>query len=365
MAHVYKMNSFSQVFGLMIIHNDRSKEDPEHERTRENGNIDPARSHLNYNLVERENAWEYFKDRQEKLEEERVKQTGQHLRKDAVRACSFIVYLPEDRQQRGEDYERQFFKGCVNYTAEQFGKDNIISAIVHKDENRPHIHIIAIPCTREPDKSGREFERISFKDAFNREDFRNMHPMLQEHCRRTTHDKDLKIYDEEHAKRRTTSKEEYIREKEEERAKEHERRLEEQDRKQIEKALKDTPEIKKNIFGKVSKEEEDRIREEQAKTARAAKREVERAKQAEERAKEEKDKYHTYREIELQGRLSKTEKDNVNLRTENQRLQRENDKLRQQSRFLDYLRQSPQIREIEKQFHDHERQRGKDHEKDR
>lgn len=357
MGHIYKMNNNTQVFGLMIIHNDRSKNDPEHERTRENGNIDPERSQFNYNLMERSDAWAYYKERQEELEKERVEKTGQHLRKDAVRACSIVVYLPQEKEARGEDYEKQFFQGCVNYAAYKFGEKNIISAIVHKDENRPHVHIVAIPCTKEPDRHGREYERISFKDAFDREQYRNMHPELQEHCRRTTHDRELKVYDEEKAKRRTVSKDEYIRIKEEERAKEHDRRLQEQDRKQLEKTARDI-EIKKNVFGKITKEEEERLKQEHAKTVQAARREVERARQAEEKAKQEKDNVRTYREISLQDRLEKTEKDNVRLRQENQ-------KLKEEKKVLDYLRQNPKIREIEKQFHEIEKEHERHHDRSR
>lgn len=361
MAHVYKMSNNSQIYGLMIIHNDRSKEDPDHARTRENGNIDPNRTQYNYNLIEREDPWQYFKDRQEELEKERVQQTGQHLRKDAVRCVSVVVYLPEEKERQGEDYERRFFSGCVDYVSNQFGRDNVISAIVHKDENRPHVHILAIPCTKEPDRQGRSYERVSFKDSFTREDYRNMHPLLQEHCRQRTQDRSLKIYDEENAKRRTVSKEEYIRQKEEERDK----KQHEQDRKQLEKAIQKTPEIKKNVFGKITKEEEDRIRTEQAKTAEAARREVERARTAEQKAKDDKDRFHTYKEIELQGRLEKTEARNVELEHENRRLQRENDKLRQNQRFLDHIRQNPQNRELERQWHEQQRQKDRDHDRNR
>ena len=43
--------------------------------------------------------------------------------------------------------ERAFFTDCVNFIARQMGKENIISAVVHKDETSPHIHINVVPIT--------------------------------------------------------------------------------------------------------------------------------------------------------------------------------------------------------------------------
>lgn len=302
MAHMMKISGNANVYGLMVIHNDRDKEDPEYQRERGNANIDPERSKDNYNLIDREDPYQYYKDRHETLEKERLEQTGQHLRKDAVRACSLIVYLPEEKGNRGEEYERNFFSGCVDYVKDQFGEKNIIQAIVHKDETRPHIHILAIPCTRDPDRQGRVYERVSYKDAFNRQDYKEMHPKLQEYCRARTHDRELKVYDEEREKYQTMSKADYIRTQEEKRAKEHEKELQRQDKERLEKAKEHIPEVKANIFGKVDKAEVERFREDMARLAISSSRQIERAEAERDEARDERNDRASMREADLMTR---------------------------------------------------------------
>lgn len=351
MAHMEKLQG-GNAYGLMIIHNDRNREDPEHERTRENSNIDPERSKYNYDLIGRADPYQYYKDRHEELDKERYEQTGQHLRKDAVRLCSLIVYLPEDLENRGDAFQRNFFKGCVDYASAQFGDKNIIQAMVHRDENRDHIHILAIPCTKEPDRSGRQYERVSFKEAFNREDFRNMHPLLQEHIRNRTRDRDIKIYDEEHAKRRTVSKSEYIRMKEEEREKEHALKLERKDKEEIRRAKEKSPEVKTDRKGRASAEEVERLKNHIEKLTVTAERSQERA----ERAEDEKTRFYSIREMALNERLQQASAENRELKEQVQ----EHEKDR---RFLDYLRNNYDLREAEKNFEREERQHEKHHER--
>lgn len=197
--------SKSQIFGLINIHIDRSNEDPDHQRDRGNENIDPLRSHLNYNLIDRDDPYRYASDRLDALEKEQKDHTGRGFRSDAVIACSTIVYLPEGYENRGLEFERQFFQGCTNYALDKFGPENVLTAIVHKDENRPHIHIVSLPIVKDQER-----ERLCFKEAFTRQDYREMHPELERYIREQTKDKDIKIYDPLKEKTKTVSKERYI-----------------------------------------------------------------------------------------------------------------------------------------------------------
>ena len=40
-----------------------------------------------------------------------------------------------------------FFEDCTKFFAERYGKENIISAVVHLDETTPHMHLNLMPIT--------------------------------------------------------------------------------------------------------------------------------------------------------------------------------------------------------------------------
>ena len=81
-------------------------------------------------------------------------------RKDAVLMASFVIgsdreffngLLPAEQER--------FFDECTRYFAEKYGKENIISAVVHNDETTPHLHLNLMPI-----RNG----RLCCKDLFNR-----------------------------------------------------------------------------------------------------------------------------------------------------------------------------------------------------
>ena len=52
--------------------------------------------------------------------------------------------------------ERKFFEESLKFTQEYFGEKNIFSAIIHKDETTPHMHINLVPITKEGKLSAKE-----------------------------------------------------------------------------------------------------------------------------------------------------------------------------------------------------------------
>lgn len=234
MAHIQKITGTkSQIYGLVMIHNDRAKEDPNGQRERDNENIDPERTHLNYDLLNRPNPYKYAMERLDKIEKEQKERTGKGFRSDAVKACSLIVYLPKEKEAKGEKYEREFFKGTLDYAINKFGKENILQAVVHKDENRPHIHIVALPITR--DKEGHE--KLCYKEAFSRKDYNRLHPELEKTCRARTGDRTISLYEDKDQKAQSVDKETYILRQKEEELK--------QAKEDYEKALKECEKAKK------------------------------------------------------------------------------------------------------------------------
>ena len=81
-------------------------------------------------------------------------------RKDVVLMASFVIGSDGEFFKgltRAE--QERFFYECTRYFAEKYGKENIISAVVHNDETTPHLHLNLMPI-----RNG----RLCCKDLFNR-----------------------------------------------------------------------------------------------------------------------------------------------------------------------------------------------------
>ena len=131
-----------------------------------NEQIDPNRSHLNYNLVSGD-AWENYVTR--------LNEVYCLNRKDVNTLAMIAITLPKEVQP--EDQER-FFEGVKNHFEEYFGKDNLISAMVHLDEKTPHIHIKAIPVYW-----NEKYQRnqVSYDQVCSRSFYKSLHSKLEQH----------------------------------------------------------------------------------------------------------------------------------------------------------------------------------------
>ncbi|MBR1676531.1 MAG: plasmid recombination protein [Clostridia bacterium] len=106
--------------------------------------IDMERTHNNYHIVPAPET------RYMEFINNRIKEVGvkRKLRDDAVRMATFVIGAKGDYfKDMPPETERKFFADCVDFIARQMGKENIISAVVHKDETSPHIHINVVPIT--------------------------------------------------------------------------------------------------------------------------------------------------------------------------------------------------------------------------
>ncbi len=108
-----------------------------------NPQIDRLKTYLNYHLLYPQGKYlDFISGRIATL------QLTKKLRSDAVFMNSFVI--GSDREFFGNLYEskqRQFFNDCVNFLASKYGEKNIISAVVHKDETTPHLHLNIVPIT--------------------------------------------------------------------------------------------------------------------------------------------------------------------------------------------------------------------------
>ena len=124
-----------------------------------NPQIDRERTRDNYHTFRREESYTEHINR--RLAEESLKP-----RKDAVLMCSFVI--GSDRsyfEQLSPSREREFFYEATEFFAEKYGQENVISAVVHKDETTPHLHLNLIPL-----KNG----RLCAKDLFCPKNLRDL-----------------------------------------------------------------------------------------------------------------------------------------------------------------------------------------------
>lgn len=134
-----------------------------------NQQINPERSHLNYNLAVHQTM------RQGDFIRKRCSEVKLQNRKDVNVMCSWVLTAPKDLP---ETEQADFFKASYEFMAKRYGKENVISAYVHLDETSPHIHFAFIPVTADKKKGG---YKVSAKEAINKHDLQAFHQELSRH----------------------------------------------------------------------------------------------------------------------------------------------------------------------------------------
>ena len=139
--HKYKGPEIGQI----EAHNERTKE-----KYASNPDIDPARKHLNYNLLPPPPKYRAEAERQ-------IREAGCRTRKDSVRLVeTLITASSEFFQGKSQQEIRAYFVRALEFMKSKQNPDTIISAVVHMDEKTPHMHLCFVPLT--------EDGRLSAKD---------------------------------------------------------------------------------------------------------------------------------------------------------------------------------------------------------
>lgn len=133
-----------------------------------NDDIDLSRTHLNYDIVQSDKTlYQRVKERVEDL-----KKSGSRVQKNSVVMYSNILTVPREQAEKwGEKKTDEYFKACYDFFCREFGTENVVSAVVHKDETSPHMHLHFIPVNKE---NGRLQARI----AMNRQRINQIHNEL-------------------------------------------------------------------------------------------------------------------------------------------------------------------------------------------
>ena len=132
-----------------------------------NLDIDAERTEHNYNLCPHENAFAYY--------EQRLSEVKCQKRADVKTLCDWVITLP--KQKFTDEQEHAFFREAYNFMEKRYGKENVVSAWVHKDEaGQPHLHFSFIPVTFDEKKG---IFKVSAKEVITRKDLQKIHGEIE------------------------------------------------------------------------------------------------------------------------------------------------------------------------------------------
>lgn len=129
-----------------------------------NKDIDTSRSHLNYELTDRDRFVSYEMQIKDYVNENKL--SNRAIRKDAVLCDEWIITSDKAFfENLDQEQTRDFFETAKNYFAENYGEQNIAYASVHLDESTPHMHMGVVPF---------ENGKLSSKAMFDREELKHI-----------------------------------------------------------------------------------------------------------------------------------------------------------------------------------------------
>ena len=127
-----------------------------------NKNIDSSRTELNYYL--KKNELSYIKEFDRIKEKYDLK--GQ-IRSNSNIMCE-MVFTSDQKffDEIGYEESKRYFTESYNFICnyKNLGKQNIISAVVHMDEDTPHMHLLFIPVVHTTDKQGNKIDKVCCRD---------------------------------------------------------------------------------------------------------------------------------------------------------------------------------------------------------
>lgn len=161
MAHLEKYTAAAA--GHMFAHYDRS-------HSSSTSNIDKSRTHLNYNLAEKDQPLSCLDFLHKRMSEIKV------LKRANVNVmCDWVITAPESLTPEELPL---FFDECYKFLNARYGKENVISSPVHMDETSPHIHYNFVPVVTDKKKG---IPKLSAKECITRKDLNTFHPDLTKH----------------------------------------------------------------------------------------------------------------------------------------------------------------------------------------
>ena len=131
-------------------------------RNHSNKNIDSTKTELNYYL--KKNELSYIKEFDKIKEKYDLK--GQ-IRSNSNIMCE-MVFTSDQKffDKIGYEESKRYFEESYKFICEykNLGEQNIISAVVHMDEDTPHMHLLFIPVIHTIDKQGNKIDKVCCRD---------------------------------------------------------------------------------------------------------------------------------------------------------------------------------------------------------
>lgn len=152
--------------GHMLKHYERAKDADGQYLKFGNQDIDTKRTGQNYNLATSHNQLDFI--------HERLSEVYCMNRKDVNVMCSWVVTAPEDLKP---EQESEFFQESYRFLEAKYGRENVVSSYVHKDEVTPHMHFCFMPVVSDPKRG----QKISAYECVKKKDLEKFHEELQAH----------------------------------------------------------------------------------------------------------------------------------------------------------------------------------------
>ena len=131
--------------GHIESHNERTKE-----KYASNPDVDTSRSHLNFHLVTPQRKYRAEAEKQ-------IAAAGCRTRSDSVRVVEALVTAsPEFFKGKKKAEIKAYFTVALDFIQKHQSKDTIISAVGHRDEKTPHMHLCFVPLTKDKRLSAKE-----------------------------------------------------------------------------------------------------------------------------------------------------------------------------------------------------------------
>ena len=144
-----------------VVGIERENERDENYKSARNPQIDKSKTYLNYHTMPYAKKYLSFID-------ERIKQLSlrRKIKDDAVLITSFILGSDKEFFDRiTAEQQTRFFDDCTDFFSDRYGKENVVSAVVHLDESTPHLHFNLMPVTG---------GRLCAKELFDRKALRDL-----------------------------------------------------------------------------------------------------------------------------------------------------------------------------------------------
>ncbi len=127
-----------------------------------NKNIDSSKTELNYYI--KKNELSYIKEFDRIKERNNLK--GQ-IRSNSIIMCE-MVFTSDQKffDEIGYNESKRYFQESYNFICnyKNLGEENIISAVIHMDEDTPHMHLLFIPVVHTTDKQENKIDKICSRD---------------------------------------------------------------------------------------------------------------------------------------------------------------------------------------------------------